>query len=304
MAYERDIDLIRKKIYEECYVLEYNQYQDITDDRLEKLKNTAENTRTSFFKEHNVFSVNKNLDLYFMFVTRISTPEYRKMYSFDERMLLMILVTDPELSAYKIYQDSKIVSKSFINQTENENSKKYLIDKRSKQIKEFQSKVRDKIGYFDGNLITYEKDYYNKLLNKDSFVKGIKMDYSKILLSKVNEIDTSLFTPSVLDKVNEKVQEYISTVDNYDYKSVSYHLINQNKLIGLESIEEDLLFFLLAIDPELKVLQIYENSCNLKEIKPKIKQEFCFFNLDFIRLEKRYHDIYEPEKVMSLFLQQ
>lgn len=273
---------------------EYSKFNNISLERIEEIKKDIE----SFKKEN----INKKFD----YLGNSRNGEYIEVlcylssfkcsnYTYDEKIVFIILMFDPELKFYNIYSNFNIVDLETIKSVETDMEKKELNELRKKQIFNLECEVRRAIGIWDVNLIAYERDYLARVLNNNCFVKNAPNDYSSSLFKKICELDDLIIGKERFEYVNEKVKEYISSIDRVNYIDLAFHILFQNDILKLRNNKEQLLFFVLAFDPELKVLNIYEDEPTVKKIKERLIMEFGFYNKELIKVERLYHSHYCPD---------
>ena len=87
--------------------------------------------------------------------------------------------------------------------------------------------------------------------------------------------------------------------DSRDANSLAYNIIKQNHLLKLRNAEECLIFFIAAIDPELKALKIYEEESRTDKMKERMQNELGFYDLNLVRAETLYHRRFTPDLKLS-----
>ena len=90
-----------------------------------------------------------------------------------------------------------------------------------------------------------------------------------------------------------------SVNEEHKYTTCLYNLIYQYKLLGINSLEEKLLFFVCAVDPELKLLSIYEEESKTNIMKLRSLDEVGFYNPNLIKIEKTINKKFMPQKIVS-----
>ena len=127
--------------------------------------------------------------------------------------------------------------------------------------------------------------------NQDSFIKRSK------LLKDFNSISDERY-----ERLTDLAQIWLSVApDKFNSKVATYSVTNQKKLLGLNNLAEQLTLFILLVDPNLNMLKIYEEECMIKNTERRTIEEFGYFNMDLIALERKYHDRFCPNKQVSIW---
>ena len=87
----------------------------------------------------------------------------------------------------------------------------------------------------------------------------------------------------------------------YRSKTAIYSVINQAKLLGLKNAVEQLTLFILLIDNDLDMLRIYDEESKTDIIERRITEQFGYYHKELLRLEKKYHKRFCPDKPISLW---
>ncbi len=87
--------------------------------------------------------------------------------------------------------------------------------------------------------------------------------------------------------------------DSKDANSLAYNIISQNHLLKLHNAEECIVFFIIAIDPELRALRIYEEESKREKMEERMIAELGFFDMNLVKAEIAYHKKFTPEMKVS-----
>ena len=75
---------------------------------------------------------------------------------------------------------------------------------------------------------------------------------------------------------------------DYFYNLIHYIFKSNVKWRNTLSSEVKLTILFLTVDPEFKIYEIYEDYCNINDMKQAMIDEFGFFDENLIQLEKMY----------------
>lgn len=275
---EEDLVLLSKKVYKK---------EEIMDDVL--LQGTKKMS---------------NLERYRRTLQYLTSPliglEFR---TFDERIAFLIMMVDPNLVTFKEFLKTDLISLEEIEKAADDKEKCRLRNIRSQTISAYEASVREKIGFYDVKLLKYEELYFKRFFgekelvtevnshNQDSFIKRSK------LLKDFNSISDERY-----ERLTDLAQIWLSVApDKFNSKVATYSVTNQKKLLGLNNLAEQLTLFILLVDPNLNMLKIYEEECMIKNTERRTIEEFGYFNMDLIALERKYHDRFCPNKQVSIW---
>lgn len=245
-----------------------------------------------------------NLERYRRTLQYLTSPliglEFR---TFDEKIAFLIMMVDPNLVTFKEFLKTDLISLEEIEKAADDKEKCRLRNIRSQTISAYEASVREKIGFYDVKLLKYEELYFKRFFgekelvtevnshNQDSFIKRSK------LLKDFNSISDERY-----ERLTDLAQIWLSVVpDKFNSKVATYSVTNQKKLLGLNNLAEQLTLFILLVDPNLNMLKIYEEECMIKNTERRTIEEFGYFNMDLIALERKYHDRFCPNKQVSIW---
>lgn len=195
----------------------------------------------------------------------------------DEEILFLINSVDPNCEMYETYL-------SFPNDLTDETKKNVIINL---------------FGFFSPYLLKYEYYYINNMDKR--LLTNVNKDYSKnfvILAPIVRNFDE--ITDERFEQIKNQVEIYKSIPNiNITYKTCIYNILYQANILELNSMHEKLIFFINAIDPELKLLQIYFEESNYNNIKKRSIDELGFFYKHLIKIELIYYKRFCPNQKIS-----
>lgn len=219
--------------------------------------------------------------------------------TFDERMLGLIMEVDPHFVTYRLFRNLVVSSKTKINQAQTEEERQELIDAREQELAEYRRQTREALGFYDGKMLKYESILYKKLL--DVYEKVARENYLPSFLNKTRIVRSfSSISPEKYDEIAKKTAEWNAATEGIgNAKLATYALVEQNNLLQLSNLKEQVLFFIMAVDPTLRMLTIYEEESRIPEVKRRITEEFGFMSDDLLRIERLYHSTFCPDKKIS-----
>ena len=223
--------------------------------------------------------------------------------TFDERIAYLIMMTDPNLITFKEFLKINLISISEITKITDENERNHQKNIRKQTISEYETEVRKKIGFFDVKLLKYEELFFKRYFNEKELITEIGSNNQDNLIIKAKSLKNF---NSISDKRYQELvsiaQTWLSLAQkNYNYKVASYSITNQNKLLGLTNTAEQLALFILLIDSNLDMLKIHEEESMLKNTEKRITDQFGYFNIELLILERKFHDRFCPDKELSIW---
>lgn len=241
---------------------EFKRFENISSEKFKELliKAIAFNKKKIIYNYHCASS--QELYFYTELLQYLTKPNiFEEFSSFDEKILFLIFCIDPECIIYRSYL--------------------------KQENKNWTIKVREQIGICDKKLLVFEKEFVNKYF----LVTEVNIDHSRLLLllskniQNFNDIDDISF-----NKIKEILICWQEIPNNQkDYKTSAYNVLYQSRLLNLNGIKEKIIFFIMSIDPNLRMLQIYNDECMIERIEKACIDEFGFYSQELIRLESLYH---------------
>lgn len=280
------MEAIKNRFYQ--YAVKTKNMKEVTDDRIEAIESVLANYRERFLDGDTKTGSMYKLERYY---NALRYVDGRRDFTFDEKMIFVIKLVDPECKMYRLYRALDITTNSEIAAIEDKKEQAAAKLKQEITINEFQAAVRSELGFYEGKLIKFEEHYFKKFIKE--FVDKCSKDYGNVFFSR--ERDFSKMIPAQYMRVRSIVSDYLTKVGTVDPKTVIFHVIYQNNLLKLYSVEEQLLFFILAVDPELDYLNIYDDECMWDKIEERIREEKEYFNKDLIFVEKDYCEAFGLE---------
>ena len=297
----KPVEYYTTKFYEKGK--ETRRFMDLTEDDLKELKKKVEEKRQMMAE--NVTFRSKQMpkfDVYQSTLEYLTNPTIHLKYrTFDERVAFLIMMVDPELVSYREYLKLDIMSKEDILKVEDKKERAALLQKRNQAILNFQSAVREKLGFYDPKLIKYEEMYFNKFLSEKELVTEVGNNNQEAVIFRAKVLrDFNGVSDERFEQLKDIAQGCLA-IAPYDTKVATYSVINQKKLLGLSGMAEQLALFILLVDSELDMLRIYEEESMMSEVERRITEQFGYYNPELLNLEKKFHKRFFPDKELSFW---
>lgn len=282
-----DLTIIRRRFFN--YRIYFNNFSDINDEKIKAIKQKVKELNNIYniddLKKTNILEAYKIILYHLLYNSNIRFDD------FDEKVIFVILAMDEKLVILNKYLAANIISIKQIKEATNIHEEVELKFKRKAQIKKYTEDVRNSLGFFENDLLTYEYQFYKKFLVQKKFIQEVNIDYSKKLFDAIIYFKNfNSITKDEFNEVKEKALKYIQNNKDINYTTVIYHLLYQNDILKLKDYKQQFLFLILVIDPELKLLEIYEEECTWKNIEERAKSELNFFDENIIKLEKKFKE--------------
>lgn len=290
MYKKMNLAVMRKKFYQ--YINFFKKFDGITPEMIENIKQDAKD-----FKEKHLDEYLDKGDILSAYKKAMSILVNNHNLSFDEKVLYIIFIFDPNLITFKDFIASDIITKDEIKRETNELEKEAMILERESQTDTYAMNVRKQIGFFENYLLVVERTYFKKYLRNNELVENVGKDCSDtlfelaVLMNSFKNIDALEY-----QELKEKAEEYLRLFPTPDFNTVIYHILNQNSILNLKSIKEQFIFLIMVMDPELKALEIYEEECIWSSIKDRCEEEINFYHKDVFKLEKLYAEAFDPDR--------
>ena len=273
----------QKKFYQNK--VHFKKFADLTDERIAELEKEIERYKGVIANEKNTVDQYNRM---------LGALIYSKGYTYDEKLYILINVMDPELNIYNLYRASNIMPVSLINEEDNDFVKRNLAEERNKQLDAYKARVRDEIGFFQNELVTYEQAYFKKF-KVNGLVMGNKLDESKKLFDIFKEIDSLIISDERYEAVLELAEKYQKDYPDVKFKDFIYHVLHQSNVLGLKNNRERIIFCINVLDKDLRMYQIYEEENKWEVIEKRCKEEVGIKNKNFLYSECNYVKTYLPE---------
>ena len=244
------------------------------------------------------------LDRYQKILQYLTNPMiHLELKTFDEKMAFMIKMCDPNLVTYREFLKRRILSFGEVSKVQDKDERIRLIREREQSLSDYEAAVREQIGFYDPKLLRYEEAFFIFYYGEKELITGIN----------ANNQDSLIFRAKFLkdfDSVyDERYQELIDlaqsllalVTDKFNTSSATYSVLEQKKLLGLKSTAEQLALFVLLVDSELDMLRIYEEESMMSEVERRITEQFGYYNPELLKLEKKYHKRFCPDKELSFW---
>lgn len=269
----------------------FKNFSDINEDTLHNIKVMAKD----WLSENKYTGIDK-----FFGVLNYALFHFKtKHMSFDEKVIFIILVLDPELSIYNEYISKLIISEADIKKEVNLDKKNKLTTMRNRSLNSIEVACRERLGFYHPHILMYEKLYQAKF-NKITYFTNIKRDYLNLLLRRNYRFyDFSQVGPVRYQELVATSEKWKELIGDDDYRTTVYNIIKSPGFLELKTVEDKFTFLILVLDYNLEILKIYEENCQLSEIKDQcIAKVGCFDEL-LVPIEREYHKTFCPEKKIS-----
>ena len=297
---EISVDGIKQKLYQKAR--SFKNFEDLTENDLARIAKKVYYKQERNQEPTLLNHVSNKLSKYLNTLRYLTNPQIHIEFpNYDERIIYLIMSSDPNLVIYKEFLKRNITSIKEINSEQDIRKKEELIEKRNSEIMEYQAKVRSLIGFYDSQLLKFEEIYFKKFTSKYELITEVRQDYTTKLLAIVPLFkNLSSLSQERFKDIQEKATIWLTETNaKNNLQTVAYSCNVQKETIGLNSILEQLVFFILVADPNLKCLQIYEEESKMNEVQRRIEEEFGYYNINLILLEKMYHQAFCPDKELS-----
>lgn len=305
MYHEENVYILRNRFYSKKNY--YNKFMNITSDDLESIKKDSENF---LLENQNLLnpSLSTKQNIYEKTFRKIATSNLKNnLISYDKKIIFLIMCVDPQLVMYRTY---------FLFGLKVGNNLTNILDKESKKLNNIRDQkvlrylrfIENYFGFIDGHLLAFEGDYF------EAFVKDkMLMQYVQSLDYLPNIFNLTKFVNSFESISQQRYNDLVNMAIIWEFNNkglsktlklgtASFNIIRQAKLLELKSVKEQLIMFILLIDKDLKILDIYENESNFERIEEEIRKEFGFYHKDLIRIEKRFYERFYNGKEKRLWL--
>lgn len=299
----RPVEYYTSKLYEKGN--SFKRFMELADSDLEELAKQAEEKRKIIIDNNSVKARHTTkFDIYQSALEFLTGPNIHLKYkTFDERIAMLIMMVDPELVLYKEYLKLNLMSKSDIDKVENIKERASLVRKRNQTILNFQSAIREKLGFYDPKLLRYEEIFFHKFFSDKELVTEVGNNNQDAVIFRAKVLkDFKGISDERFEQLKDIAQGCLAMVpDNYSSSLATYNVINQRKLLGLAGMAEQLALFVLLVDSNLDMLRIYEEESRMSEVEARIVEQFGYYNPELLNLEKKFHDRFCPDKKLSVW---
>lgn len=244
------------------------------------------------------------LDRYIKTLLYLTNPNIHfDLKTYDERLAYLILATDPELITFKEFLKIHLPSISSISNIENQKERTMALEERHQILQQFETAVREQIGFYDVKLLKFEEQFFKRFYSKKELITQVGQhneDGFLLLAGLVDSFDN--ITDERFKELIETAQAWNTIVpDKHKTKTATYSATKQKDLLGLTTLTEQFAFYILAVDPNLDMLRIYEEESMIPTTQERIEEAFGYYNPALITLEKKYHQRFCPDKKVSIW---
>lgn len=291
------IDIARKRLY--VNQINFNDFTNIDEEELKRIKDLVKKTKETIFSQStNANIMNEKLEQYLAVMRYLgSTNTNNDLPTYDAKIVFLIEAIDPDLELYKTYLEYPIILMSQIAYEDNLAKKLELQSKANNQMKKVESKIRQKSGFYDAKLLNYEAKYFKTIRCHNELLTTVNHAY----FAKFSQIfkESSKFAEITMRDNEELILKAEDYLDKYgaNINTLAFQLLFQPEILGLDTIDKIIIFFILVIDKDLKLLDICNEEANWKEIQKRALEEMGFYSKELVILEKKYQEMFVPDYV-------
>ncbi|MCH5166383.1 MAG: hypothetical protein J1F35_00690 [Erysipelotrichales bacterium] len=255
-------------------------------------------------KVHEFIEINKRfnqgIDAYdncFLYESALKFLAGNGMYSYDEKILFLIMLFDPTLSMYEMYKtytDKPVVQENFIITSLDENDERELM---SRIFKEFR--------FYNPFLIQCEEafeKYYNKSMGDDGseLSTNVRVDYISQFMRKLNLNCTTLnVSGDKLNNIIELSRKYLlkylkDSILQADRRTTPalndliYQLQYELDIQGIETFADKVIFIICVMDYGLFYLQCDSKCYSYSAIRNEIIDIYGTYNQALMDMEVKF----------------
>ena len=293
-----DLSVMRNQFYQRA--VSFNGFRDITLEDVQGILSLIKERKSRVTKPTSIF-ISTGLDNYIQTLRYLLNPKIGlELRTIDERLIYLILATDPNFETFNAFLASNIISTHDIESAPAVEQKR-LAKERENALSAYETQVRETIGFYDPRLLKYESILKKGLLKSSGFFQGVIIPSINGLLKKADNIESfDNISSNILERIKLLKEKWcIEAKDPKDLNSLAYNLLNRYKDLHIYTVEEQVILFMLVADPELDLLRIYEEESTIPKMEDRAIEEIGFYNKGLVNVEKLYHQKFEPEKQIS-----
>ncbi len=271
-------DIINIALIEENFFKNYksvNGFRDLKQENIEFIKKLSNNLQNDSFSNNKLLNYIKTMQFLTSAKARICSPEYKEKYklyfnNYDEAVYFLIYTLDPECDIYNIF----------------------IHGNNEKRIEE---KIREKFSFFNKYIIYFEKCFIAHF--SKSLIQNVKQDFSSYFIFYCGIIKNFKgITQERFDEIKKiSINWRKNQPEDNKIQTCFFNAFIQKDLLNLKTEKEILLFVILSLDPNLSLLQIFEDESNYKEIEKRAKQEIGFYVPAAIKLEDSIYNLFDTD---------
>lgn len=284
---------------------ESKRFTQITDEQLSAISDKVYK-KMEIEEESSYYRTSKSskLDRYIRALLYLTSPNIHfDIKTFDERLAYLIMMVDPNLVTFKEFLKINLVSLQEIANTEDVKLRNKMLEERKQTLLSYETAVRDQIGFFDVKLLKFEELFFKRFYAEKELITEVGQNNQDNLLLFAKVIsDFNCISDERYAELVENANLWLSLVDSkYKTSIATYSVLNQKKLLGLNSLAEQFVFFILVTDRDLDMLRIYEEESMMPNVEERIIDAFGYYNKDLLVLERKFHERFCPDKKLSVW---
>ncbi len=278
----------------------FHNFETLTEDSYDKIEKaeTKLNHFLGIYKE-------KNIESYLFYL--MENLKHTDDLTDEEKIYLIIKAIDPDCLTYKYYINFVIPDVREYERAYNLATDKFLkqqarlhyeekVKEKNKVIGELRTKLIEKIGIFIPSLIKYEKALLLMQRKKDLITSIEKDSLKRLLVFLQNEEHITPLSNEDIDRINIEIEKYILKFPIPDINLLTFHVLNQNDILGLNNISKQVYFLINTINryyPEDQNLShIVDYNGTWDNMNNELKETYGIKSEPLLRLQKCYNKIY------------
>ncbi len=273
----------------------FNNFQDISCEDIELLEKKAQEIKAYLEQRYRVYA--RMYGVYIDTIKYLTFLESNGEITCDEKMFLFIILMDPKLEIYDVYIKNPSYSKEEIDKELDSIVQNNMYQSNYRSQRNIDRTLKNVLGYCDEKLIKYETLYKRNVVCRNKINLDVRQDLTNEILKIADEIPN-------LDDITEKRFQDLVAISNRlreDIKALSLPVLTnailyQTNLLGVRLSTEKVLLFLLVLDCNFHLIDIYEEESNYHQIKARALEELGFYRKNLINIEKMMIKKFYPNK--------
>ena len=281
--------------FDKCGV---KSFENVSDEKLENLKEKAIDINKELKKDDD-----PNYYVTLLHYIRDNITDLNK----TEKVLLLVLIVDPDCITWELYNSTKIPDVSEIKKAcsqaktlreKKETKLKYeeALRRRTRSIINLSNRIQNEVGIFLQSIIPIEKLYLNRN-NYLTLRKCTNKDNLTILNQVLKKLDLiNEITEERKEALNKSLKRYQETFPIVDINLLIYHVFAQTKTLGLKTASEQLYFLInaaqLGYEEDETLAAIYQYYCTWDAMNEELKRVYGYSSIPLLRLQGYYNKIY------------
>lgn len=271
------------------HIVEFKGFKNIEENKLYEIEEMVNR-----FKK---YEKSRGIEGYNIAITHITSSQMCRRFSFDEKMVYLILCCDPYLVHFYNFISTSIISNSDINELECIDEINMANEARQQQLYQLKNNIIQQIGFYDSNLINIEFSFFKRFYSDKVLIDNVKKDMIDILRKTFTNyyLISKLSEQEILD-VMRKSDFYINYMLENNIRlsinTLAFNTFCQGEILDLKNCNQKILFIILTMDRKFKACDYYD-ELELIDRQQEIENLIGFYDENFIKAEKRLKKIYK-----------